>query len=76
MLRTIALWERSLKVVIPLSIICIGHWSLLIRTMFIVVAEWDEQLKTCVVVQANPGLLNVTFFLSELYFFLSETDAG
>ncbi|TFK76122.1 hypothetical protein BDN72DRAFT_756987 [Pluteus cervinus] len=64
MLRTIALWERKRSVVISLGILCLAHWALLYRTMFIVIAEWNEQAKTCVVVATNPGLLNTTFFFT------------
>ncbi|PPQ95490.1 hypothetical protein CVT26_008518 [Gymnopilus dilepis] len=64
MLRTFALWERRLSVVIPLGILCVAHWALLYRTMFIVVAQWDPQAKACVVVQTNPSLLNITFFFT------------
>ncbi|KAH8830322.1 hypothetical protein DL96DRAFT_1668218 [Flagelloscypha sp. PMI_526] len=64
MLRTMALWERAWKVIVPLSLLCLAHWGLLWRTMFIVIAQWDDIQKTCVVTSANPGLLTSTFFFT------------
>uniref|UniRef100_A0A8H7Y101 Uncharacterized protein n=1 Tax=Psilocybe cubensis TaxID=181762 RepID=A0A8H7Y101_PSICU len=64
MLRTIALWERRRSVVAVLGILCLAHWALLYRTMFIVVSQWDPVVKACVVVQTNPSMLNTTFFFS------------
>ncbi|KAF8901705.1 hypothetical protein CPB84DRAFT_1777231 [Gymnopilus junonius] len=64
MLRTFALWERRLSVVIPLGLLCVAHWALLYRTMFIVVSQWDPVLKACVVIQTNPSMLNTTFFFT------------
>jgi len=62
MLRTIALWNRKKLVMAVLGVLCLAHWGLLYRTMFIVVAEWDPTVGSCVVTQTSPSLLNVTFF--------------
>ncbi|THV03309.1 hypothetical protein K435DRAFT_292897 [Dendrothele bispora CBS 962.96] len=64
MLRTIALWERKLNVVLPLGILCLGFWGILYRTMFIVRAQWDDTTRSCIVVSTSPSLLNVTFFFT------------
>ncbi|KAF8665804.1 hypothetical protein AX16_000248 [Volvariella volvacea WC 439] len=64
MLRTIALWERRKSIVIGLGLLCLAHWTLLYRTMFIVIAEWDDTVGTCVVVATNPSWLNTTFFFT------------
>ncbi|TFK43155.1 hypothetical protein BDQ12DRAFT_166518 [Crucibulum laeve] len=64
MLRTIALWERKRMVVMLLGFLCVCHWALLYRTMFIVVAEWEPTVKACVVTQTNPAWLNTTFFFT------------
>lgn len=64
MLRTMALWERRKSVVIPLTLLCAGHWGLLYRTMFIVHAAWEDTAGACVVVQTSPKVLNVTFFFT------------
>ncbi|PPQ72531.1 hypothetical protein CVT24_004837 [Panaeolus cyanescens] len=62
MLRTIALWERRRSVVIVLGVLCVAHWALLYRTMFIVLAKWDDTANSCVVTQTSPSWLNTTFF--------------
>ncbi|KAF8164973.1 hypothetical protein B0H34DRAFT_648175 [Crassisporium funariophilum] len=64
MLRTIALWERRKSVIMILGTLCLAHWALLYRTMFIVVSEWEPAVKSCVVVQTNPSMLNTTFFFT------------
>lgn len=50
---------------ITLGILCLAHWTLLYRTMFIVIAEWNEEQRACVVVATNPSLLITTFFFSK-----------
>ncbi|KAF9449909.1 hypothetical protein P691DRAFT_515225 [Macrolepiota fuliginosa MF-IS2] len=64
MLRTIALWNRKKPVIAVLGVLCLAHWGLLYRTMFIVVAEWDPVLGVCAVTQTSPSLLNTTFFFT------------
>ncbi|KAF8076169.1 hypothetical protein FPV67DRAFT_1470606 [Lyophyllum atratum] len=64
MLRTIALWERQRPVIISLGVLCLAHWALLYRTMFIVTAAWDDRVGGCVVTATNPSLLNTTFFFT------------
>lgn len=61
---SIALWERQKSIVIPLGVLCLAHWALLYRTMFIVTAAWEERTRGCVVTGTNPSLLNSTFFFS------------
>ncbi|KXN87874.1 hypothetical protein AN958_07883 [Leucoagaricus sp. SymC.cos] len=64
MLRTIALWNRKKMVIGILGVLCLAHWALLYRTMFIVVAEWSSEAQACVVTQTSPSLLNTTFFFT------------
>ncbi|KAG6820438.1 hypothetical protein H0H93_000434 [Arthromyces matolae] len=64
MLRTVALWERNRIVIASLGTLCVAHWALLYRTMFIVKAAWEPAQGTCVVIATNPSLLNVTFFFT------------
>lgn len=64
-LKSIALWERKLTIVITLGVLCLSHWALLYRGMFIVHADWDNTLRACVVTSTNPSLLKVNFFYSE-----------
>ncbi|KAF8204954.1 hypothetical protein BJ912DRAFT_15628 [Pholiota molesta] len=64
MLRTIALWERRKSIIAILGTLCLAHWGLLYRTMFVVVSEWDSAANACVVVQTDPSMLNTTFFFT------------
>ncbi|KAF9485378.1 hypothetical protein BDN70DRAFT_903200 [Pholiota conissans] len=64
MLRTIALWERRKLIIAILGTLCLAHWSLLYRTMFVVVSEWDPITNSCAVVQTDPSMLNITFFFT------------
>ena len=47
-----------------LGILCVAHWAVLWRGMFIVESTWNAEISACYVTQTNPGLLNVTFFYS------------
>ncbi|KAL5488128.1 hypothetical protein ACEPAI_6236 [Sanghuangporus weigelae] len=62
MIRTIAIWERKLTVVIPLLILCLGHWGLLYHGIIIVRATWDPDTGSCAVNQTNSAILKFTFF--------------
>ncbi|KAL4241275.1 hypothetical protein ABKN59_000226 [Abortiporus biennis] len=67
MIRTIALWNRKLSVVIPLGFLCLGHWAILWRGMFIVHATYDETLRTCIVTKTDHVFLNVGFFTTIVF---------
>lgn len=62
MIRTIAIWERKLTVVIPLLILCLGHWGLLYHGIIIVRATWNPVESACTVDQTNSAVLKFTFF--------------
>ncbi|KZT72626.1 hypothetical protein DAEQUDRAFT_663805, partial [Daedalea quercina L-15889] len=64
MLRTIAIWERKLKVVVPLCLLCLAHWGLLWRGMFLLNVQWSTTEQTCVLQSSNHIFLNVTFFMT------------
>jgi hypothetical protein len=59
------LWERKLYITIPLVALCLGHWGLLYRGMFIVHANWDPHSGACLVSSTDPSLLKVIFFFSK-----------
>ncbi|KAI5120909.1 hypothetical protein M0805_002889 [Coniferiporia weirii] len=61
MIRTIAIWERKLTVVIPL-LLCLAHWGLLYHGIIIVRATWDAEQSACVVDQTDSAILKFTFF--------------
>ncbi|KAI0721844.1 hypothetical protein C8T65DRAFT_169688 [Cerioporus squamosus] len=62
MLRTLALWERKLPIVIPLVGLCLAQWALLWRGMFIINAEYSPTSLSCVVTTTNHVFLSVTFW--------------
>jgi hypothetical protein len=62
--QSIALWERKTSIIILLGVLCLVHWGLLYRGMFIVTAVWNEAVRACVVTATNPSLLKITFFYS------------
>ncbi|KAH9844029.1 uncharacterized protein C8Q71DRAFT_696729 [Rhodofomes roseus] len=64
MLRTIAIWERKMKIVIPLCFLCLCHWVLLWRGMFLLNAQYSSAEGECVLVSSNHVFLNVTFFMT------------
>ncbi|KAJ3856950.1 hypothetical protein EV368DRAFT_78244 [Lentinula lateritia] len=65
MLRTIALWERKLTVVVPLGLLCVAFWAILYRTMFIVRADWSDIARSCVVIIHSSH--DVLFTLGPVY---------
>ncbi|KAL6306654.1 hypothetical protein BKA93DRAFT_728848 [Sparassis latifolia] len=67
MLRTIALWERKLKIVIPLGILCLAHWALLWRGMFVIHAVYDTATEACEVTYTNHVFLNISFFATMVF---------
>ncbi|THH11534.1 hypothetical protein EW145_g599 [Phellinidium pouzarii] len=62
MIRTIAIWERKLTVVVPLLLLCLAHWGLLYHGIIIVRATWDASQSACVVNQTDSAILKFTFF--------------
>ncbi len=64
----IAIWERKLSVVMTLGVLCLAHWGILWRGMFIVDAKWDTTQGACVVNSAKHVFLNVGFFTSTCHF--------
>jgi hypothetical protein len=43
----------------------LGQWAILIRTMMVVQASWDDQVKSCVVVNTNHVLLAMNYAYSK-----------
>ncbi|KAI0771897.1 hypothetical protein BD413DRAFT_623974 [Trametes elegans] len=62
MFRTIAVWNRKLAIAIPLSIICLAHWALLWRGMFIINAQYDPKSSSCAVQTTDRLFLLITFW--------------
>ncbi|KAI0751393.1 hypothetical protein C8Q80DRAFT_1098417 [Daedaleopsis nitida] len=62
MLRTVAIWNNKRPVAIPLGIMCLAHWALLYRGMFIITAEYDATKLACVVATTNHLFLSLTYW--------------
>ena len=58
---SIAVWSRSVYVVIPIILFIIGHWSLLIYGIR-VTAYWEPALQTCVI-NSIPAKIEAAIFL-------------
>ena len=65
MLRTIAVWNRSPFVMIPLALASLGHWLVLLHTVIYVRSSWSDALTTCVVDYASPVFIGVGFVYSK-----------
>ncbi len=61
---SIAVWERKLAIVIPLVGLCLAHWALLWRGMFIITAEYSPPALACVVTNTQHVFLSVTSWAS------------
>lgn len=68
MLRTIAVWNKKLYIVIPLALISAGQWGILLHGVTTVKATWSPVLQACSV-DAVDG-----FFLNLVYLWTMFTD--
>ncbi|KAI0699423.1 hypothetical protein BC835DRAFT_1267936, partial [Cytidiella melzeri] len=62
LVRTIAMWNRKVSVTLPLGILCLAHWAILFRGMFLINAEYSTEAQACVVTYTNHVFLNISFF--------------
>jgi len=61
-LRTMAVWSRRWYIVVPLTLVILGHWSLLLHGVLLK-ATWVPG-QGCTIVQTNSKLLAITFIYS------------
>ncbi|OAX40663.1 hypothetical protein K503DRAFT_791255 [Rhizopogon vinicolor AM-OR11-026] len=61
MIRAMALWEWKRWAVLSMLGLSLGQWAILIRTMTVVQASWNDQGGTCVVVNTNHILLILSY---------------
>ncbi|KAK0185538.1 hypothetical protein F5146DRAFT_937482 [Armillaria mellea] len=59
-LRTIAVWGRHIKIVLPISILILAHWSLLFNGTISFISNWLQELGTCALVKTSNKMLAVT----------------
>ncbi|KAF8918616.1 hypothetical protein CPB85DRAFT_1430319 [Mucidula mucida] len=58
-LRTIAVWSRSIYIVVPVIMVILGHWSLLLHGVLLK-ATWVPG-QGCVITETDNKLLAITF---------------
>lgn len=60
-----ALWEWKRWAVLSMLGLSLGQWAILIRTMMVVQASWDDRDGNCVVVNTNHILLILNYVYSK-----------
>ncbi|TCD71940.1 hypothetical protein EIP91_000072 [Steccherinum ochraceum] len=73
-LRTMAVWSQSLYVVIPLTIVILGHWSLLLHGILLK-AAWIPGVG-CAITETNNTLLAASFIYAMAFDFSVLTLTG
>ncbi|CCM02830.1 uncharacterized protein FIBRA_04942 [Fibroporia radiculosa] len=67
MLRTIVIWNRNLKVVVPLGFLSLAQWILLWRGAFTFTAVYSEATKSCSLEKTSHVWLNIVFFMTMVF---------
>ncbi|KAJ7634582.1 hypothetical protein FB45DRAFT_909244 [Roridomyces roridus] len=62
-LRTIAIWSQAMWIKILLTVIILGHWSLILQGVLLK-AAWVADANTCQIVSTNNKILAATFTYS------------
>jgi len=66
MLRTVAVWNKKLYIVIPLCIISLGQWGILLHGVTTVKAFFDPTTQSCQVAAVESLFLNLVYLWSKL----------
>lgn len=64
-IRTIAVWNKNLFVVVPLVIISLGQWGILLHGITTVSATYVPETNSCNVAQVEGLFLNLVYLWSE-----------
>ena len=65
MLRTIAVWNRNPRIVVPLILASLGQWGMLIHGIVTIRSQWSDVEGTCVVQTVSPKFMEVIFMYCE-----------
>ena len=65
MLRTIAVWDRSRFVMVPLVITGLGQWALLLHSISTVQSSWSDTASVCVVHSVSRDLIEANYIYSK-----------
>jgi len=66
MLRTIAVWNRSPRIAVPLILASMGQWGLLIHGIVTIRSHWSDVAGTCIVRTASPKFMEAIFMYCKL----------
>lgn len=61
MFRSMAIWSRTLWVVIPLTLIALGHWAILLHGVIAVRSVWSPVANVCVVTGTSSLFLRLLY---------------
>jgi len=67
MLRTIAIWNKKIFIMIPLILVAMGHWGILFYSVTTVRSVFSPEAKTCILVSTGTDSHNLTLNLVYLY---------
>ncbi|KAG8954573.1 hypothetical protein FRC03_011421 [Tulasnella sp. 419] len=67
MLRTFAIWSRNLYVIIPLTCLALGQWSILFYGVLTVRSNWAEEAHSCIVTGTYNLALNLIYIYTMAY---------
>ena len=65
MLRTIAVWNRSRLVMVPLVVMALGQWALLLHSITTVHSSWSDIAGACVVHSVSRVLIEANYIYSK-----------
>ncbi|KAF8699192.1 hypothetical protein RHS03_07435, partial [Rhizoctonia solani] len=70
MFRAIAIWSRSIWVVVPLVLVALGHWAILFHGIIAVRATWNAAVGVCVVTGTSNIFLRLLYNYTMAFDFL------
>ncbi|KAF8735913.1 hypothetical protein AX14_001290 [Amanita brunnescens Koide BX004] len=70
-----AIWSRKWYIVAPLTVVILGHWSLLLQGMQLT-AVYSPQLQQCAITETNNRLLAGTFIYTMSFDFVTLILTG
>jgi len=67
MLRTVAVWNCSPRIVVPLILASMGQWGMLIHGIVTIRSQWSDVERACIVEGAPPKFMEVIFLYCVLF---------
>jgi len=75
-LRGIAIWQRSIPVIVFSTVVILGNVGLWLRRLIQANAIWEPALETCTLVNTHPALLTNSLLLGTEVLFLALLAVG